>query len=155
MTRADQIETPRRGFFEIGVYHPKTETNIGTLGRSAFQLGAAGVFVIGRRFRPQSSDVPKSFQHIPTRSFDSLDEFWSAIPHGTRVVAVEEGGCLLRQFRHPQQAIYLLGAEDHGLPPGVLKRCHEHVTLGSVSYSSYNVAVAGSIVMYHRVEGFR
>ena len=37
-------------YFEIGIFHTKTEQNVGTLWRSAFQLGAAGVFTIGKRY---------------------------------------------------------------------------------------------------------
>jgi hypothetical protein len=33
----------------------------------------------------------------------------------------------------------------------VLKACHCHVALPSINYASYNVAVAGSLVMYDRV----
>lgn len=35
-----------RGYFEIGVYHPKTPMNVGTLWRSAYQLGAAGGSIV-------------------------------------------------------------------------------------------------------------
>ena len=34
-------------YFEIGVYHPKKEVNIGTLWRTAYQLGASVIFTIG------------------------------------------------------------------------------------------------------------
>lgn len=51
---------------------------------------------------------------------------------------------------HPLRALYLLGAEDHGLPPEVLARCHEVVQVPSPSPYSLNVAVAGSLVLYDR-----
>jgi tRNA(Leu) C34 or U34 (ribose-2'-O)-methylase TrmL len=44
-------------YFEIGIYHPKTRNNVGTLWRSAYQLGASGLFTIGRRYERQSSDT--------------------------------------------------------------------------------------------------
>ena len=34
---------------------------------------------------------------------------------------------------------------------GQVKACHSHVALPSINYASFNVAVAGSIVMYDRV----
>lgn len=34
-------------YFAIGIYHPKTEMNMGTLWRSAYQLGASYIFTIG------------------------------------------------------------------------------------------------------------
>ncbi len=64
---------------------------------------------------------------------------------------VEMNGTPLKDFTHPEQCTYLLGAEDDGLPEKVLKHCHEITTLENVNYSSYNVAMAGSIVMYHRM----
>ena len=37
------------GFFAVGVYNSKSADNVGTLWRSAFQLGAAYIFTIGAR----------------------------------------------------------------------------------------------------------
>lgn len=142
---------PSRGFTEIGVYHPKNEVNIGTLWRSAFQLGCAGIFAIGRRYQAQSSDTVKAWRHIPLRHFATLEAWREALPAGVRVVGVEMGGKPLRAFVHPERAIYLLGAEDHGLPDSVLAVCQEHISVEAVRIPSYNVAVAGSLVLYHRL----
>ena len=138
-------------YFEIGIYHTKTEANIGTLWRTAYQLGAAGIFTIGRRYERQSSDTPKTPRHIPLRHYLTLDEFKANRPDGAVLVGIEMGGVPLRQFTHPKQAIYLLGAEDHGLPPEVFDYCNCIVSLEAVAMASYNVAVAGSIVLYHRM----
>ncbi len=142
-----------RGFFEIGVYHPKTEHNIGTLWRSAYQLGASGIFTIGKRYKKQHSDTYKTPRHIPLRHFKTMDNFLAQRPHGVRLVAAEMPGVPISSFSHPLQAIYLLGAEDHGLPPDVIEKCDCIVALEAVCMPSYNVAVAGSIVMYNRVFG--
>lgn len=138
-------------FFEIGVFHSKRSENIGTLLRSAWQLGAAGVFTIGRRYARQSSDTVNAPANLPVRHFDSFDGYLAALPLGCPIVAVEMGGREIVGFTHPPRASYLLGAEDHGLAPAVLKRCHAHVSLPSVRTESFNVAVAGSIVMFDRV----
>jgi tRNA G18 (ribose-2'-O)-methylase SpoU len=61
------------------------------------------------------------------------------------------GGIPLSQFSHPPCAVYLLGSEANGLPPRVLAACQALVTIEAVRDLSYNVAVAGSIVMYQRV----
>lgn len=140
-----------RGFFEIGVYHPKTEANLGTLMRSAFQLGAAGVFTIGRRYKEQASDTLKTWRHVPVRHFATFAEFQEARSLGARLIGVEMGGKALSTTTHPQSAVYLLGAEDHGLPPDVLAACQQVISLEAVRTPSYNVAVAGSLVMYHRL----
>ncbi len=140
-----------RGYFEIGVFHGKTQANIGTLMRSAWQLGAAGVFTIGQRYRRQASDTINCDLHVPLRHYLTFDEFYDHLPHGAMLVGIEMGGKPLRGYAHPIRAVYLLGAEDHGLPNGIQDRCHSIVALHAVRHDCFNVAVAGSIVMHHRV----
>jgi len=140
------------GYFEIGVYHPKTEVNVGTLWRSAFQLGAQGIFTIGYRYKRQASDTANVMLQIPLRHYDSFDEFSKSLPMQASLIAVEMGGRKLENFVHPKQAIYLLGAEDYGLPQEILDKCRLVVSIGSMRTFSYNVAVAGSIVMYSRFQ---
>lgn len=141
-----------RGYFAVGIFHPKKEVNVGSLLRTAGILGAAFTFTIGRRYRPDCIDTTKSWRHVPLFHFDTLDGLWDSMPFSCPVVGVEMGehAIPLERFTHPERAIYLLGAEDHGLPPDVMKRCHSLVKLqGNISM---NVAVAGSIVLYDRVK---
>jgi tRNA G18 (ribose-2'-O)-methylase SpoU len=154
VSRTKTPRTTARGFFEVGIYHGKTEVNLGTLLRSAYQLGAAGVFTVGRRYRRQASDTCKAWRHFPVRHFATLDEAIAGLPMSCPLVGVEMGGTPLGEFAHPERAAYLLGAEDDGLPDAVMARCHHVVSLGSVRVPSFNVAVAGSIVMYDRVFGW-
>lgn len=142
-----------RGYFEIGIYHPKTETNIGTLWRSAYQLGATGIFTIGRRYHKQSSDTTKAWRHVPLRHYLHVEEMLEYRPAECELVGIEMGGKPLGTFTHPERGIYLLGAEDAGLPPAVLKFCNRVVSLESIGPESYNVAVAGTLVAYDRVFG--
>lgn len=140
-----------RGFFEIGIYRTKTPANVGTLWRSAYQLGASGIFTIGKRYPNQCSDTVKTHRHVPMREFLDFDAFHSALPFGAPIVAVEMGGADIYEFRHPPRAIYLLGAEDGGIPREVLAKCHHVVSLPSIRTESFNVAVAGSLVMWDRM----
>jgi len=141
-----------RGFFAIGIWHPKTETNVGTLWRSAQLFGAAFVFTVGRRYRKQASDTMKSTLHVPLFHYETADDLHAHLPHGAPLVGVElcERARPLVSYGHPQQAVYLLGAEDHGLPADMLARCHSVIQIESVIPSSMNVAVAGSVLMWHR-----
>lgn len=139
-----------RGFFEIGIYRSKTPANVGTLWRSAFQMGASGIFTIGRRYPKQASDTVQAWRHVPCREFESIEAMLEVSPYSCPVVAIEMGGRPLQSFSHPERAIYLLGAEDHGIPASVLARCHHVVSLPSIRTPSYNVAVAGSLVMFDR-----
>lgn len=113
-------------------------------------------------------------------------------------VVVEMGGEPLETFKHPDQAIYILGSEDTGLPDSIVQvplprsaptflpspcfafsetlrreaflcvraltsrlrtrgaqAATHHVALPSERYESYNVAMAGSIVMYDRIAKLR
>lgn len=140
-----------RGFFEIGIYRGKDTKNVGTLWRSAYQLGAAGIFTVGRRYPNQAADTVKAYRHIPCREFGDADAFFAGLPFGAPVVAVEMGGRALRNFVHPERAVYLLGAEDDGIPASVMARCQHVVSLPAIRTESFNVAVAGSLVMFDRL----
>ena len=144
-----------RGYFEIGVWHSKNGLNLGTLWRSAMQLGASGVFVIGKRYQHQASDTPKAIRHIPLRQYRDFEGFNAARPHDSQLVMIEMGGKPLTTFKHPDRAIYLLGAEDYGIPDEIRQQAQHTVTVEATRIASYNVAVAGSIVMWHRVFGQR
>jgi len=141
----------KRGFFEIGIFRVKTSSNVGTLWRSAYQMGSSGIFTIGRRYPKQASDTVKTYRHIPLREYANLDDFHHARPYGATLIGIEMDGVPLKRFRHPQQAIYLLGAEDSGLSNEAKSQCQEIVSIEAIRTESYNVAVAGSIVMYHRM----
>ena len=49
----------------------------------------------------------------------------------------------------------MLGAEDAGLPAPVVRACHYCVSLEGVRAASYNVSVAGTLVMYDRQQKLR
>jgi len=140
----------KRGYYGIGIYNGKTSANIGTLWRSATILEADFIFTIGKRYQKQCSDTMKTPRHIPLYHYDDYEDFFKHIPYGCPVIAVEldEDAVPLEDFSHPERCIYLLGAEDGGIPKDILHRCKETVQLQG-KYC-YNVAVAGSIVMYDR-----
>ena len=50
---------------------------------------------------------------------------------------------------------YPFQANTYGLPIDVIRQCDKVVSLEAVKQPSYNVAVAGSIVLYDRVYGAR
>lgn len=139
-----------RGYVGIAVYHPKTKANVGTMWRTADLLDADFLCTIGRRYQRQSSDTMKSTKHLPLFEYQSFDDFYEHMPRDCQLVGVEltDDAVPLEQFKHPERAIYVLGAEDHGIPPEMLKRCHHKVRLRG--RRSMNMAVAGSIVLYDR-----
>ena len=138
-----------RGYFGIGIYHIKHEVNLGTLWRSACSFGASFIFTIGKRYSRQSSDTTKTWRHVPLYHYESIDDLF--LPYSCRLVGIELGGESIREYKHPERCIYLLGAEDHGLPSEIMDKCHEVIEIPSVNEYCLNVASAGSIVMYDRL----
>lgn len=141
-----------RGYFGIAVYRPKTQTNIGTLWRSAFLYDAAFVATVGRRYQYQPSDTIHATNHIPLNHYADIDDLIEHLPNSCPLVGIEldPRATPLTKFSHPPRGLYLLGAEDHGIPPSVLDRCHHIVQIPGERDWSMNVSAAGSIVMYDR-----
>jgi tRNA(Leu) C34 or U34 (ribose-2'-O)-methylase TrmL len=139
-----------RGYYGIGIYQGKTVLNLGTLWRSADVFSAHFIFTIGRKYKRQSSDTTKAFRKIPLYNYVDFDTFYSNMPYDCPLVGVEIStrSESILSFTHPKRCIYLLGAEDNGLPPSILTRCHHLIQLPG--RSCLNVAVAGSLVMYDR-----
>ena len=140
-----------RGFFGIGIVNNSDELNIGTLWRSAYILGAAFIFTVDRKYRPQGSDVTRAWTRIPLYHYRDIAELKAHLPRAAPLIGVElsDDAVPLTSFTHPDRAVYLLGNEQIGLSPPILEQCHALVSLPG--HFSLNVAVAGSIVMYDRV----
>ena len=140
-----------RGYYGIGVECMKNVTNYGTLFRTANIFGASFIFMIGKRFRKQSSDTLRSERHMPLFEYTSFDDFNAHRPYDCPLIGIEmhETAIPLDKFDHPQTAMYLLGAEDNGLTKNALSCCQNIIIIPVEC--SLNVAVAGSIVMYDRI----
>ena len=140
-----------RGFFGIGICNLKSNVNIGTLWRSAYIFDAAFIFTIGRRYEKQSSDTMATPRHVPLHNYRTFEDFIKSVPYDTQLVCIEnkQATRYLNDFTHPPRAIYLLGAEDNGLPDKILKN-NIVVQIKSPKDFCLNVATAGSIVMYDR-----
>lgn len=139
------------GYYAIGIFRGKTYHNLGTLWRSAYILGAQYIFTVENKYKKQSSDVVRAWSRIPLFHYDSMDDLLKNIPYDCRLVGVEldDNAEMLHTFVHPKRAIYLLGAEDSGLPDYVREKCHYLIKLPG--NSSLNVGVTGGIVIHDRV----
>jgi len=138
------------GYYAIGIEHTKTEMNVGTLWRSADLLGAQFIFTTGHRYKRQCSDTQHTWKHIPLFNFSDFADLYAHIPHDCMLVGIEldERAIMIDGYSHPKRAIYLLGAEDHGLTREARDRCHKLVQLPGEH--SMNVAAAGTVVLYDR-----
>ena len=139
----------KRGYFGIGIYHPKTTENIGTLWRSAHNFGADFIFTIGRRYKKQASDTTKAERRVPLYEYKSFEDLREHLPRGCNIVFVEQAGGAknLKETNHPETAVYILGAEDYGVPENIMQG-YQKIFIDTPM--CLNVAVAGSIVMFDR-----
>ena len=82
--------------------------------------------------------------------YPSSNDFWNNIPYDCSPIAIEihDSAVHLGQFDHPERAVYILGAEQEGIPTHILERCKHIITIPSKQ--CLNVAAAASIVMYDR-----
>lgn len=138
-------------YFGIGIYKSKTSENVGTLWRTAFIYGASFIFVIDAKYKKQSSDVLKVWSKIPLFQFETIEAFLQTVPYSCKVIGIEmdERATPIKNFVHPERAVYLLGSENNGLTNELKNKCQELIVLpGDVSV---NVAVAGSITIFDRI----
>ena len=144
-----QEKKVKRGYTGIGIYNPKTADNMGTLWRSAYLYGVDFIFTIGERYKKQPTDTLKAVRRIPLFNFKTWEDFKESIPKESELVLVEQGGKPLQTIKHPTNAVYVLGAEDNGIPEEYL-RGNRVVEIESSGISSLNVATAGTIILYDR-----
>ena len=138
-----------KGYYGIGIYETKENTNVGTLWRSAMNFGADYIFTIGARYKRQRTDTTNTWRNIPLFEYKDWDDFKVHIPRNCEMVFIEqtEESHKLAYFNHPKQAVYILGAEDFGIPKELMFG-HRKVEIDTPM--CLNVAVAGSIIMYDR-----
>jgi tRNA G18 (ribose-2'-O)-methylase SpoU len=150
-----------RGYFGIGIDNASKKGNMGNLIRTAHAFGAAFAFAVkpkemthnGEMVTKDFVDTSKSHQTIPFFNYRTVDEV--EIPQGCKIVGIEitEDSVDLPSFKHPLQAVYVLGGERSSLSAEMLARCDMVIKIPTKF--CLNVATAGAIVMYdrHRVLG--
>lgn len=139
-----------RGFAAIALYAPKTDGNVGGAIRAAGIFGAQLVVIGTKRLnikgRVERTDPRSTHRHLPVQW---IPEVLEGLPHECEAVAIEMGkdAISLPDFKHPERAYYIFGAEDSGLPPDVVAMCDHHV---SIPAGSLNLAAAVNVVLYDR-----
>ena len=73
------------------------------------------------------------------------------MPYSCKLVGIElhDRAEEIKTYQHFERSMYLLGSEDNGLPKAVVSKCHDLIKLPGDS--SLNVAVAGSLVLFDRI----
>lgn len=141
-----------RGYFAIGAERMSKSLNLGNMMRSAHAFGASFTFTIGAVYSALEAipDTSRSSLHVPHYDWKSLNDL--ALPTGCKLVGVElvDGAIELPRFLHPSRAAYVLGPEKGSLSPELLARCD--VCIKIPMRFCVNVAMAGAIVMYDRMQ---
>jgi TrmH family RNA methyltransferase len=133
----------------LALWHVGDPGNVGTLLRAADAFGA-GVALSDGCADPTGPKALRasvgSVFRVPLSEFDE--------PAGKRVALVPCGGIPLPELDSGDEVVLILGAEREGLPPEVLERCDERVSIPQPGYAaggggeSLNVAMAGAIALY-------
>lgn len=137
-----------RGYAAIGLDNPKTPANVGGVLRAVGCYGAAMVFMTGQRFSKSPTDVKKQWRHSPVIETEDLR---LVIPYDCVPVAVDliEGAKSLVNYKHPERAFYIFGAEDATLGDRVLSWCRDVVYVPTTS--CMNLAATVNVVLYDRL----
>jgi len=137
-----------RGYAGIGLDNPKNAINVGSVMRAAGVYGAAFVAASGGRLGSAPTDTMAHYRHLPLmRPTDVFD----LLPYDCVPVAVDliDGAIPLQEYKHPERAYYIFGAEDATLGERVLSRCRDVIYIPTKG--CMNLAATVNVVLYDRM----
>lgn len=104
--------------------------------------------ISGKRYRRHNTDAMKHYRHLPLLQVEDLK---TAIPYDCVPVAVDlvEGATPLPEYKHPERAFYIFGAEDATLGKRVLSWCRDVVYIPT--NGCMNLAATVNVVLYDRM----
>jgi tRNA(Leu) C34 or U34 (ribose-2'-O)-methylase TrmL len=128
--------------------NPKTDVNVGAVLRAAGVFRADMVAISGHRYGRAPTDTMKFYRHFPLLQVEDLHE---VIPFDCVPVAVElvERATPLTEYKHPERAFYVFGAEDATLGERVLSWCRDVVYIPT--NGCLNLAACVNVVLYDRM----
>lgn len=136
-----------RGYAAIGLYRPKTPTNVGSVLRAAYCYDAAMVAMSGNRYSKAPTDTQSAYRHFPLIQCDDLH---TVVPYDCIPVAVDllDGACALHEYTHPERAFYVFGPEDGTLGKPVTNWCRDVIYVPT--RFCMNLAATVNVVLYDR-----
>lgn len=138
-----------RGYCAVGLYNPKTPTNVGAALRAVQCYGAAFLATQGARYERSCTDTMAAYRHLPLIQTEDLH---GIVPFDCVPVAVElvDDAQPLFNYKHPERAFYIFGPEDGTLGKNVLGFCRDKVYIPMSSATCGNLASVVSTVLYDR-----
>lgn len=129
--------------------------NLGAIIRSAEALGAGGVLIPRDRQAPVTPAAERASAgataHLPVALIGNLARALERLKQEGYWVAGADSreGSLPEEFNLPRPLVLVLGSEEKGIRPVILKQCDGRVRIPlSGRVASLNVAVAAGILIY-------
>ena len=131
----------------IGIYQPRTQSEVAPLARVARAYGADFLFYIGGSLHDVRFGVPTKFWPDEESFLQSLGvQGWKLVGLETE----EKAATPLDYFYHPEHALYLLGPDNGTLPWSLLRMCDHTVSVESPGDNALPIGVVGGIVLHDR-----
>ncbi|SUP39645.1 RRNA methylase [Vibrio owensii] len=135
----------------IGLYNPKSPTNVGAVLRAAGCYDAAQVRYNGTRYSRAvkfQTDTQNSQERI---QLVEMEDLTANVADDVEIVCVElvVGATALPHFTHPENAIYMFGPEDGSLPQEMVDKAHHVVYVPT--HGCMNLAATVNVVLYDRM----
>lgn len=135
----------------IGLYNPKSPTNVGAVLRAAGCYDAAQVRYNGTRYSRAvkfQTDTQNSQERI---QLVEMEDLTANVTDDVEIVCVElvVGATALPHFTHPENAIYVFGPEDGSLPQEMVDKAHHVVYVPT--HGCMNLAATVNVVLYDRM----
>lgn len=132
----------------IGLDNPKSNYNIGSVLRAASVYQASFVALKGERYKKASTDTVNGYKNIPLFRTDDLRKI---IPYDCIPIAIDkvEDAIPLPEYKHPENAFYIFGAEDATLGKRVISWCKDVVYIPM--NNCMNLAATVNVVLYDRM----
>jgi tRNA(Leu) C34 or U34 (ribose-2'-O)-methylase TrmL len=135
----------------IGLYNPKSPTNVGAVLRAAGCYDAEQVRYNGTRYSRAvkfQTDTQNSQERI---QLVEMEDLTADVADNVEIVCVElvVGATALPHFTHPDKAIYVFGPEDGSLPQEMVDKAHHVVYVPT--RGCMNLAATVNVVLYDRM----
>lgn len=143
----------------IGLVNPKSPENVEAVMRLAGNFSVNSVYFSGGRYpraaklKPCTVDMSRKVSlNIPlTQVTDFTDDPVVDMSADLKIVCVEfvENAILLPEYQHPNNALYIFGAEDSTISQQLIDRADDVVYIPTVS--CMNLSATVSVVLYDRL----
>ena len=136
---------------KIVLTNPKSPTNVGAVIRAAGCYQANEIFYTGERYQRAAkyhTDTKNMSKQIP---LTAISDIVSVANKEESLVCVDlvEGATPLPEFKHPDNAVYVFGAEDGTIEQRVIDHADHVVYVPTIG--CMNLAATVNVVLYDRL----